>query len=179
MEKRYGKINISAAGGTAGKGSKTYKITLPSSWLLEMDLNQNNRQVELSFDGDSITIEKRSSMDEFISKKRAKNHELKMIYYYDADNLCTSICADFTDKILYAENHTEDLIKTSFGKKEIPLWEDFLSFLEERCIPRERAGIREYLETIGIEEYDPIEIIYRTAGRMAEDQQWLKIEVIK
>lgn len=179
MEKRYGKINISAAGGTAGKGSKTYKITLPSSWLLEMDLNQNNRQVELSFDGDSITIEKRSSMDEFISKKRAKNHELKMIYYYDADNLCTSICADFTDKILCAENHTEDLIKTSFGKKEIPLWEDFISFLEERCIPRERAGIREYLETIGIEEYDPIEIIYRTAGRMAEDQQWLKIEVIK
>lgn len=54
-----------------------------------------------------------------------------------------------------------------------------IASLEERCIPRERAGIREYLETIGIEEYDPIEIIYRTAGRMAEDQQWLKIEVIK
>lgn len=176
MEKRYGRINISAAGGTAGRGAKTYKITLPTSWLQEMGFDQNNRQVELSFDGESITIEKRLFMDEFISRKRAKNHELKMIYYYDTDNLCTSICADYTDKTLCVKNHTENLVKTAFGKNEIPLWTDFLSFLEERCIPRERAGIQEYLETIGIDEYDPIEIIHKTAGRMAEDQQWLKIE---
>lgn len=31
-------------------------------------------------------------------------------------------------------------------------------------------------EAIGLEEYDPVEIIRKTAGRMAEDQQWLEVE---
>lgn len=42
--------------------------------------------------------------------------------------------------------------------------------------PESRAGLREYLEAIGLEEYDPLEIIRKTAGRMAEDQQWLEVE---
>ena len=46
-------------------------------------------------------------------------------------------------------------------------------------MPRSRSGIREYLEAIGVEEYSPIEIIKKTSGRMAEDNQWLKWEVIE
>ena len=42
----------------------------------------------------------------------------------------------------------------------------FEDFLEERCVPRSRSGIREYLETIGVEEYNPLEIIKKTKGRM-------------
>ena len=34
------------------------------------------------------------------------------------------------------------------------------------------------LETIGVEEYDPVEIIKKTEGRMAEDEQWIRIEVL-
>ena len=49
------------------------------------------------------------------------------------------------------------------------------AFLEERCVPRQREGIREYLETLGLDEYDPWEIIKRTQGRMAEDQQWIEV----
>lgn len=61
----------------------------------------------------------------------------------------------------------------------LPNWEDFQRFLEDRCIPRQRAGLREYLETLGLDEYDPLAIIEKTGGRMAEDQQWLTIEVLK
>ena len=32
MEKRTAKVNISAAGGTAAKGSRTCKVTLPTTW---------------------------------------------------------------------------------------------------------------------------------------------------
>ena len=39
----------------------------------------------------------------------------------------------------------------------------------------ERAGIREYLEALGLVEYDPLEIIKRTQGRMAEDDQWIEV----
>ena len=52
MEKRMGKVNISAAGGTAAKGAKTCKITLPTSWLTAMGISEDQRSVELSFDGD-------------------------------------------------------------------------------------------------------------------------------
>ena len=54
-----------------------------------------------------------------------------------------------------------------------------MSFLEERCLPKSRAGIREYLEAIGVSEYDPMEIIKKTAGRMAEDDQWIEMEALK
>ena len=62
--------------------------------------------------------------------------------------------------------------------RSVPTWDDFQNFLEERCIPRARAGLREYLEALGLDEYDPLEIIKKTSGRMAEDQQWIEIKVI-
>ena len=36
---------------------------------------------------------------------------------------------------------------------------DYNSFLEDRCVPKSRMGIREYLFSIGLDEYSPIEII--------------------
>lgn len=66
-------------------------------------------------------------------------------------------------------------MKTAFGANELPTWEDFELFLEERCVPRERAGLREYLEALGLEEYDPLDIVRKTQGRMAEDDQWLEV----
>ena len=67
------------------------------------------------------------------------------------------------------------LLRTAFGNNLRPSWADFQAFLEERCIPRQRAGLREYLEAIGVAEYDPLQIIRKTQGRMAEDQQWLEV----
>ena len=89
-----------------------------------------------------------------------------------------NVYADFTDKTLVAENHIDNLVKTAFGKKLHPDWNDFTAFLEERCIPKGRSGLREYLESIGVESYSPIEIIQKTHGRMAEDNQWLEMEEI-
>ena len=176
MNRRLGNIIISAAGGTAAKGAKTYKVTLPSKWISSLGLTEKNRQVELTFDGEKITIAPYKDISEFISQKSTAGHDIREIRYYDGKNISTVIYADFTDKTLRAENCTEHLIKTAFGKKELPAWDDLIGFLEERCIPRERAGLREYLETLGVDEYDPIEIIKKTAGRMAEDNQWIEME---
>ena len=134
--------------------------------------------MELSFDGSTITIARRMSVDEFISAKRENGHALTKLSYFDGEKLCTTIIADSTERVLYIENHTDRVIKTAFGNNLVPTWEDLQHFLEERCIPRARAGLREYLETIGVEEYDPVEIIKKTEGRMAEDEQWIRIEVL-
>lgn len=178
MEKRTAKINISAAGGTASKGAKTYKLTLPTAWVAALGVNGEHREVELSFDGKSITISRRLAAQEFSEQKRSQGHEVRRLCFYDNERLCTTIYADFTDKTLTVENHSNDPIKTAFGNNPLPDWADFQAFLQDRCIPKERAGLREYLEALNIAEYDPLEIIEETGGRMAEDNQWLKMEIM-
>ena len=178
MERRQGKIIIHSSGGTAAKGANTYKLTLPSVWVKEMGISEFDREVELSFDGNAITIAKRLSAEEFINAKKEQGHALLKLSYFDGDALCSTIVADTTERHICVENHVDHIIKTAFGNNLLPTWDYFQKFLEERCIPRARAGLREYLETIGVEEYDPIEIIKKTEGRMAEDRQWIKIEVL-
>lgn len=178
MEHRTGKVIVSTAGGRAALGSKTYKVSIPSLWIKEMGIDENKRNVELMFDGNGIYITAEKSIEEFISQKKTMGHNLKKLSFYDDKELCSVICADFTDKTLKAQNHTDDIVRTAFGNNKLPTWEDFMDFLEERCIPKERSGIREYLEAIGIAEYNPLEIIKKTKGKMAEDNQWIEIEAI-
>lgn len=179
MEQRLAKINISAAGGSAGAGAKTCKVTLPTTWLSDLGIGEGRREVILSFDGGQITVSPALSIEEYAKKKLAMGHQLYAFRYYDDSRLCTLIYADFTDKTIQAENYTNTLIKTAFGKKAIPTWEDFAAFLEERCIPKGRAGLQDYLHDIGLDEYDPMEIIKKANGRMAEDRQWLEVEELK
>lgn len=179
MEKRFGNIIIQAPGGTASKTASTYKVSLPSAWIKEMGITESNRQIELSFDGNSITISKKLSLDEFIGSGRSEGHKLYLFSYYDGQTLCSKIAADCTDQTVCFENYTNNFLRTAFGNNPAPTWEDFQTFLEERCIPRSRAGLREYLETIGVDKYDPLEIIQRTAGRMAEDNHWIRVEVME
>lgn len=179
MEQRSAKINISAAGGSAGAGAKTCKVTLPTAWLSALGLDKERREVILSFDGEQITISPALRIEEYVRKKRSMGHHVLSLRYYDDDRLCTLIYADFTDQTLQVRNDTTDWVKTAFGKKSLPTWSDFLAFLEERCVPKGRAGLQEYLFGIGLDEYDPLEIVRRTEGRMAEDQQWLKIEEMR
>ena len=177
MERRIAKLIVGKAGGTAGKDSKTYKVSLPSKWVAELGLTDT--KMEILFDGESIIISPHLSMDKFLERKKSLGHRLIKLEFYDKESLCTKIVADFTDETLSVENTTENIVKTAFGKNEAPTWENFQNFIEERCVPRSRSGIREYLEAIGVEEYSPMEIIKKTSGRMAEDNQWLKWEVIE
>ncbi len=43
----------------SGSGSTTTKITLPISWIKEMGINEENRDVEVSFDNGKIVIQKK------------------------------------------------------------------------------------------------------------------------
>ncbi len=118
-------------------------------------------------------------MQSFIRKAKTTGREICVLSYYDGDTLCTKIAADYQEKSVCIENYVPNVLKTAFGNNVEPTWGDYQFFLEERCIPKSRAGLREYLEAIGVDEYDPLEIIKKTAGRMAEDQQWIEVEVLK
>ena len=179
METRLGKITAGKAGGTASSGSKTYKLTLPSAWVAAMGLAGDGGRVVLSFDGETIIIRPEQSVEQYKVARLAQGHELMEIRYYNGNALCTLIYADKTAQDLCIENYTDNLVKTAFGKNPLPSWEDLKTFLEERCIPRQRAGLREYLEALGLDEYDPLAIIQKTKGRMAEDDQWMEVREIR
>lgn len=41
-----------------GSGSTTTRLGLPSTWVREMGISENEREVEVMFDGEKITIQK-------------------------------------------------------------------------------------------------------------------------
>ena len=179
MERRTAKVNISSAGGTASEGSKTCKVTIPTAWLGVMGVSEEQRELELTFDGTKITLARHLGGPELAKLQRELGHEVRILRLFDGNTLCSVIYADCTEQKVAVENQSSDPVKTAFGNNSYPDWEDFQRFLSERCIPQQRAGLREYLETLGLEEYDPLVIIEKTGGRMAEDNQWLTIEVLK
>ena len=90
MERRIAKMNISFAGGTASSGSKTCKVTLPTSWVEAMEIDESHRELELVFDGTSITLSRRLSGPEFAARQLATGHEVRVLRLYDGDTLCST-----------------------------------------------------------------------------------------
>lgn len=95
------------------------------------------------------------------------------------DELCSSILVNFKDKQIEVVNHTSDIIHQAFGVKAKPDWEDFEYFLESRCFPRGRDYMKDILRDLGLDSYDPLSIIEKTGGRMAEDKQWLRLKYFR
>jgi bifunctional DNA-binding transcriptional regulator/antitoxin component of YhaV-PrlF toxin-antitoxin module len=173
METRNAKLIINKSGGTASEKSKTYRVTIPNSWVEQLGISEDNREIELSFDGSEITVRRKQTMKEY--KDTHNRNKLLQLQFYHGDSLCTTILADETAEKVLIENHTSDPLYTAFGVNNNPDWQDYQNFLEERCIPKSRAGLQEYLNAIGVDEYHPLEIIRKTKGRMAEDQSWLEV----
>lgn len=71
-------------------------------------------------------------------------------------------------------NYTDDKFIRPFGSIKKPTIEDLEWFLEDRCFPRTRANCKELLESMGLDNYDPIEIIKRTGGNCNEDDFFIK-----
>ncbi|MCM1467415.1 MAG: helix-turn-helix domain-containing protein [Alistipes sp.] len=95
--------------------------------------------------------------------------------YMNKDRVCTVILVDFFHQKILIHNESDFLLERAFGMNSRPTWQDFNLFLEERCFPRSRFGIKMILSDLGLDSYDPIAIIEKTNGRMAEDNQWIRI----
>lgn len=94
--------------------------------------------------------------------------------YMDKDKLSTRIYVDYSDESVRIENFTDDLIAKAFGNNETPTFSDYEKFLESRCFPRNRDHVKWILRDLGLDCYDPLAIVKKTAGRMAEDDMWIK-----
>lgn len=97
-----------------------------------------------------------------------------ILNFMDRKGICTTIYADFRTETIQIENHTDFILHRAFGINETPTWEDFEYFLEERCFPRTRDKLKLVLKDVGVDSYDPLQIIRKTQGRMADDTQWIE-----
>ena len=87
-----------------------------------MGLTPEQRQVELRFDGTSITITKKLSFAEFLEASRHAEHKTLLLSCYSGDALCARIAADETEKTVHVENFTTDCLKLPFGNNKNPIW---------------------------------------------------------
>lgn len=58
IENRQLKAIVAKAGGTAGKESLNYKMTIPSKWANELGITRDDRDLSVSFDGKQIIVKK-------------------------------------------------------------------------------------------------------------------------
>ena len=98
------------------------------------------------------------------------------ITYMCRQNPCTVIDIDFLNRRIRIKNCTDNILHRAFGINLHPTWEDFESFLQERCFPPSRGNAKEILQELHLTDYDPLQIVEKTGGRMAEDNFWMKFD---
>lgn len=97
--------------------------------------------------------------------------------WYCCDSLvCSVIDVDELTREVKVYNYVENPLHRAFGVNTEPSYEDYEEFLESRCFPRSRDMLKLELKRLDIPFYDPIMIIEKTGGRMAEDRFWVKVE---
>ena len=90
--------------------------------------------------------------------------------------VCTVIDVDEMSREVKIHNYISNPLYRAFGINDDPDFGDYEEFLESRCFPKERDKVKIELKKLDIPFYDPILIIEKTQGRMAEDDFWIRIE---
>lgn len=98
------------------------------------------------------------------------------VWYMYKNEICTIIDVDERMRKVEVTNFTNDAILRAFGRNEYPSFEEYEAFLESRCFPNSRDKMKLVLEDLKLPFYDPVMIIEKTGGRMAEDDFWIRIE---
>lgn len=114
----------------------------------------------------------RQTISKYLNKPLSDGYSTRLDFMF-RQKVCTEIYVDFEHKKIMIVNRTNDIMKRAFGSNENPSWEDFEAFLEERCFPSSRALKKTILAKIGIDHYDPMQIVELNQGRTAEDNQYI------
>ena len=114
----------------------------------------------------------RQTISKYLNKPLTDSYVMRLDFMFK-QKVCTEIYVDFEHKQIKIINRTNDIMKRAFGVNENPTWEDFESFLEERCFPNSRAFKKTILQRIGVGSYDPLQILEMNKGRTAEDNQYI------
>lgn len=117
----------------------------------------------------------RQTISRYLKDEFEGNYNYQIDFMYKT-HVCTTIFINFLDKQIKIINKTDDIIHRAFGTNENPNWDDFNTFLLDRCFPKSRGDRKSLLQAIGIDSYDPFQIIEHTKGKTYEDSQWMRFK---
>ena len=122
----------------------------------------------------ALLIDMLSEHDEWLEAREIpkQRYPLRMWYMYK-NKKCTLIEVDETNRKIFVKNYIDNIMFRAFGANSNPNYEDYEEFLKSRCFPETRDKIKIQLDALGIPFYDPMLIIGKTQGRMAEDDFWI------
>lgn len=114
---------------------------------------------------------------EYAEKLKVPEKEFPLrLWYMHKQNVCTLIEVDEIRQKVRIKNYADNLMFRAFGIDEEPDYQSYQLFLESRCFPKSRDKLKLVLKDLDLPFYDPLMIIEKTEGRMAEDDFWIKIE---
>lgn len=119
-----------------------------------------------------ILLEYPEYIDYLIVPKQ--NYPLRLLYKCN-DIINTIIDVDMLNRKVMFKNYTNNLLLRAFGSKEFVTYNEYEEFLESRCFPKTRDNIKIQLDSLGVPFYDPLLIIEKTKGRVAEDNCYIEI----
>ena len=117
----------------------------------------------------------RQVVSKYLNQAPETGYTMRMTLMYQ-NKPCTAIDVNFLQNRIKIQNYTQDILHRAFGVKEDPTWEDFHVFLQDRCFPETRGNVKALLAGLGLQDYDPLQIVEKTNGRTAEDDLWLKFQ---
>ena len=117
----------------------------------------------------------RQIVSKYLNQAPEDRYTMRMTLMYQ-NRPCTAIDVNFLQNKIKIQNYTKDILHRAFGIKEDPTWEDFYVFLQDRCFPKTRGNVKTVLAGLGLQDYDPLQIVEKTNGRTAEDDLWLKFQ---
>ena len=117
----------------------------------------------------------RQIVSKYLNMAPETGYTMRMTLMYQ-NKPCTAIDVNFLENKIKIQNYTKDILHRAFGTKENPTWDDFRLFLEDRCFPKTRGNVKPVLAKMGLQDYDPLQIVEKTHGRTAEDDLWVKFQ---
>ncbi len=104
-----------------------------------------------------------------------KKYRLRLYYMYH-DFVCSILDVDEMERKVEVHNYITNPLYRALGVNTEPSFEEYEEFLKSRCFPETRDKLKLELKKLDLPFYDPIMIIEKTQGRMADDDFWIKIE---
>lgn len=117
----------------------------------------------------------RQTVSKYLRTEFNKSYTLQIDLMYRT-SVCSTILVDFRNQKIKVINKTDDILHRAFGTNTNPSWDDFKTFLTDRCFPESRGDKKSLLKALQIDSYDPLQIVEQTHGKTYEDKLWMKFK---
>ena len=119
----------------------------------------------------------RQTVERYLNTSIGDGCTMRLTYMFRRQP-CTVIDVNFLDRKVVIQNKTDDILHRAFGVIKDPTWNDFENFLRDRCFPQTRGNCKELLQEMELTDYDPLKIVEKTRGRLADDEMWLRLRYL-